>query len=99
MTTPPVGVVGTVSNLSAAATGANSATLSFTEVTDGTGLPAKYDVRFSSSGALWGDAPPVSQGTCASPLAGTTVGATKTCTVLGLSPATDYQFELIPFRG
>ena len=93
------GPVGTVSNLSATAAGANSVTLSFTEVTDGTGQPAKYDVRFSSSGALWGGARSVAQGTCATPLAGTTVGATKTCTVLGLSPSTAYQFQLIGFRG
>ena len=93
------GAIGTVSNLSATATGANSATLSFTEVTDGAGQPAKYDVRFSSSSTLWGAAPSVTQGTCATPLAGTTVGATKTCTVLGLSPSTAYQFQLIAFRG
>ena len=98
-TMPPVGAVGTVSNLSAAATGANGATLSFTEVTDGNGQPAKYDIRFSSVGALWGGAPSVTQGTCASPLAGTLVGATKTCTVLGLLPSTDYQFQLASFRG
>ncbi|MEK7787626.1 MAG: fibronectin type III domain-containing protein, partial [Chloroflexota bacterium] len=73
--------VGTVSNLSAVAAGANAATLSFTEVSDGTGQPATYNIRFSSSGALWGAAPSVTQGTCASPLTGTTVGATKTCTV------------------
>ena len=97
--TPPVGAVGTVSNLSAAAIGANGATLSFTEVNDGTGQPAKYDIRYSSSGALWGAAPSVTQGTCASPLAGTAVGAVKTCTVLGLSPAKAYQFQLVPFRG
>ncbi len=93
------GTVGAVNNLSATATGANSATLSFSEVTDGAGQPAKYDVRFSSSGALWGGARSVTQGTCATPLAGTTVGAVKTCTVLGLSPSTAYQFQLIVFRG
>ena len=93
------GAIGTVSNLSAVATGANSVALSFTEVTDGTGQPAKYDIRYSSSGALWGPAPSVTQGTCASPLVGTTVGAVKTCTALGLSPATAYQFQLVPFRG
>ncbi len=97
--TPPVGAVGAVTNLSAVGLGANGATLSFTEVNDGTGQPAKYDVRFSSVGVLWGGAPSVAQGTCASPLAGTQIGATKTCTILGLSAATDYQFELIPFRG
>ena len=97
--TPPAGAVGTVSNLSVASVGANSATLSFPEANDGTGQPAKYDIRYSSSGALWGGAPSVTQGTCATPLAGTTVGATKTCTVLGLSPSTLYQFQLIPFRG
>ncbi|MEK7787190.1 MAG: hypothetical protein AAB658_17445, partial [Chloroflexota bacterium] len=63
------------------------------------GQPATYNIRFSSSGALWGPAPSVTQGTCATPLAGTTVGATKTCTVLGLSPATAYQFQLVPYRG
>ena len=94
-----VGPVGTVNNLSAASAGGNSVTLSFTEVTDGAGQPAKYDVRFSSSGTLWSAAPSVIQGTCTSPLAGTTVGATKTCTVLGLSPSTAYQFQLIAFRG
>ena len=93
------GAVGTVSNLSAAAAGANSVTLSFTEVTDGAGQPAKYDVRFSSTGTLWGAARSVTQGTCATPLAGATVGAVKTCTVLGLSASTAYQFQLIAFRG
>ena len=93
------GAVGTASNLSASAAGANSVTLSFTEVTDGAGQPAKYDVRFSSSGTLWGGARSVTQGTCSTPLAGTTVGAVKTCTVLGLSPSTAYQFQLIAFRG
>ena len=93
------GAVGTVNNLSATPAGANSATLSFTEVTDGAGQPAKYDVRFSSSGTLWGGARSVTQGTCVTPLTGTTVGATKTCTVLGLSPSTAYQFQLIAFRG
>ena len=90
---------GTVGNLSAGGANANSVTLSFSEVSDGAGQPATYNIRFSSNGALWGEAPSVTQGTCATPLVGTTVGATKTCTVLGLSPATAYQFQLVPYRG
>src|SRR5437879_12408372 len=27
------------------------------------------------------------------------IGAKRTCTVLGLAPSTGYQFELVPFRG
>jgi hypothetical protein len=33
------------------------------------------------------------------PMAGTSIGAHRTCTVLGLQPATDYQFQLVAFRG
>ena len=96
---PVAGAVGSVGNLSAAPAGSNSVTLSFTEVNDGTGQPAKYAVRFSSSGQLWGAAPDVTQGTCSSPVLGTQIGTTKTCTILGLQASTDYQFQLVTFRG
>src|SRR5690349_16867783 len=90
---------GTVTDLSANVTGSTSVTLSFTQVTDGTGQPAQYDVRSAVAPISWGSASSVTSGTCSTPLAGTAIGAKLTCTVLGLSPSTSYNFQLVPFRG
>ena len=90
---------GTVSNLAVSSVTDNSVTLSFTEVTDGAGQPAKYEVRWAAGTISWGSATPVAQGTCSVPLVGTAIGATKTCTVQGLAAGTGHQFQLIPFRG
>lgn len=95
---PPAGAPGTVSNLAASASG-TSVNLSFTEVDDGTGQPAKYAVRLSSAGALWGGAPDVTQGTCATPVAGSAIGASKSCVINGLAASTAYQFQIVAFRG
>ena len=97
--TAPLTNPGTVTNLSVASVTPNSVTLSFTEVHNGAGAPATYDVRYAVSPLSWGSATPVAQGTCAVPLAGTTIGATRTCTVQGLSASTSYQFQLVAFRG
>ena len=78
---------------------ATDMTLAFTEVTDGLVSPASYDVRFKTPTMDWGTAASVTSGTCATPLAGVTIGATKTCTVTGLSATTPYEFQLVPFRG
>jgi hypothetical protein len=78
---------------------ANSVTLSFAEVNDGTGQPAKYDVRFAIAPLAWSSAQDVSQGTCQVPMAGTVIGNRRTCTVLGLTPTTAYQLQLVAFRG
>ena len=96
---PPSTLPGTVSNLSVPSVTSNSATLSFTEVNDGTGLPAKYDIRFNTPTISWGSAPGVTSGTCATPLQGTSIGATRTCTVTGLTSNTAYQFQLVAFSG
>src|SRR3989442_14862645 len=32
-------------------------------------------------------------------MTGSTIGARRSCTVLGLAPATGYQFQLVAFRG
>jgi len=77
----------------------NSVTLSFTEVNDGAGQPASYDIRYAAGTLSWSSATSVSQGTCAVPVAGTAIGATRSCTVAGLSPGTSYQFQLVAFRG
>ncbi|HEV8400336.1 MAG TPA: Ig-like domain-containing protein [Gemmatimonadales bacterium] len=96
---PPPGNPGTVSNLSVGAVTDSSVTLSFTEVTDGTGQPASYDIRWAAGTISWGSATPVASGTCSTPLAGSAVGATKTCTVRGLAAGTAYQFQALAFRG
>src|SRR6266704_2737055 len=91
---------GTVTDLAVVGVTDTGATVAFTEVNDGTGLPASYDVRYQVGTITWGiTATSVTRGTCATPLAGTGIGATRTCTVLGLTPATAYQFQLTEFRG
>ena len=90
---------GTVTDLTAAVTGSTSVTLSFTQVDDGTGQPAKYNVRYAVAPISWGSATSTTNGTCATPVAGTATGSQLTCTVLGLTPATNYGFQLVAFRG
>jgi hypothetical protein len=98
-TTPAGGPPGTVSDLNASATGPNSVTLSFTQVTDGMGQPAQYDVRYSVAPISWGQAASVTNGTCATPVAGTAISAKLSCTVLGLSSSRTYNFQVVAFRG
>jgi uncharacterized protein YjdB len=73
--------------------------LRFTEVDDGAGSPATYQVRYGlASGYSWNSAVIVQKGTCASPLAGTQVGATRRCWVDGLVAAEDYAFQIVAYR-
>src|SRR5207302_1941540 len=99
--TVPASAPGTVGDLAVAAVTDSSVTLRFTEVDGGTGAPASYDIRYTTGSTLsWGPgASSVSRGTCATPAAGTAIGASRTCTVLGLAAATTYSFELVAFRG
>jgi uncharacterized protein YjdB len=90
---------GTVSDLIVSGIADNSITLSFTQVNDGTGQPADYDVRYSVAPMSWGSASSTASGTCATPVSGTGVSGPLTCSVLGLSPSTTYNFQLIAFRG
>jgi uncharacterized protein YjdB len=96
---PPPGNPGTVSDLAVTAVTDTSVTLSFTEVNDGTGLPASYDVRFAAGTISWAAATDVARGSCAVPMAGTAIGAKRSCTVLGLTASTAYQFQVVAFRG
>ena len=90
---------GTIADLVVSATSEASATLTFTQVDDGMGHAASYDVRYSSGPMEWGSANASTNGTCATPIVGTAIGSPISCTVLGLSPATSYNFQLIAFRG
>src|SRR5947209_17917976 len=59
-----------VTDLAAAAMTDTSATLTFTEVDDGTGAPASYDIRVAPTPLVWGGTvPSVKRGTCATPVA------------------------------
>ena len=98
-TPPPVTNPGAVNDLTRTAIDSTSVTLSFTQVNDGTGQPAKYDVRYAVAPISWGSATPAASGTCKTPVAGTAIGAKLACTILGLKPSTNYNFQLIPFRG
>ncbi len=92
------GFPGTVTDLAVDEVTQNSATLSFTEVDDGLGQPARYVVRFAEPPIEWGSARDVTEGTCSTPLVGTEVGARLTCTVLELAPATTYEFQVAAYR-
>src|SRR3989442_4454499 len=89
----------TVTDLAVGGVSDTSATLTFTEVSDGTGVPASYLVRFAVAPLDWGTASDVALGTCRVPMAGTAIGAKRTCTLLGLQPGTAYGLQLVSFRG
>jgi hypothetical protein len=97
--TSPNPAPATVTDLAVTVTADTSVTLTFTEVSDGTGSPASYDVRYAVSPLSWGTANDVQRGTCRVPMTGTTVGAPRSCTVVGLAAGTSYEFELVAFRG
>ncbi len=99
LTVTAIPAPGTVSNLSVAATADTAATLTFTQVTDGAGGAASYDVRYAVSPLTWATATHATRGTCTTPVAGTTVGSALTCTVFGLTANTAYQFQVVAFRG
>jgi uncharacterized protein YjdB len=90
---------GTVADLAVGAKTDVTVTLSFTQVDNGIGQPSSYDVRYVAGPMSWGSATSVASGTCAAPLAGTGVSGALSCTVLGLSPSTSYDFQVKAFRG
>ncbi len=84
----------TVSDLTAVATTAGSVTLSWTQVDDGTGGPARYALRYGTPTLEWAGAA-ASEVT----LAGTGVGSSLQHTVSGLEAGTAYQFAVAAYRG
>jgi hypothetical protein len=92
------GFPGTVTDLTVDEVTQNSVTLSFTEVDDGLGQPARYVVRFAEPPIDWGSAQEVTEGTCATPVFGQGAGARLTCTVLGLGSSTTYEFQVAAYR-
>jgi hypothetical protein len=90
---------GVVNDLAVIRIGQNSVTLVFTEVANGRGAPASYDIRYDTPVINWGTAPSARMGTGAIPVKGTAIGAVRFCTVEGLEPGLMYQFQLVAFRG
>jgi len=88
-----------VSDLTVSAIATTSVTLTFTQVDDGTGEAASYDVRYAVAPISWGAATATASGTCSTPVAGTGIGTQLTCSILDLAPSTTYNFQLIAFRG
>src|SRR6266516_1291465 len=88
-----------VTDLAVASVTDTSMTLSFLQVDDGTGQPASYIVKYGVGTLAWSTGLAVTRGTCVTPVVGTAIGTTSSCTVLGLTPATAYQFGIVAFRG
>jgi hypothetical protein len=89
-----------VTDLAVAGSTTASVTLRFTEVDNGAGGPADYHVRYRAGTPFgnWGTATVVTVGSCANPVRGAKVGATRNCTVEGLSPGKEYTFQLVSMR-
>src|SRR5256885_1856301 len=98
VTAPPTTVTspGTVTDLKVAGVTDSGATLAFTEVTNGSGGAASYDIRSVLGTTLtWGTgAPSVSRGTCATPVAGPSAGVPRRRTGLGPARGTPHTFPL-----
>lgn len=90
---------GAVTDLAIATIADTTASLTFTQVTDGAGQPAQYEIRYAIAPISWGSATNVAKGTCTTPIAGTTIGAKLTCSISGLNPSTAYNFQIVAFRG
>src|ERR1035437_1329523 len=97
--TTPAPAPGTVTDVSVVSTTDTSATLTFTQVADGLGNAASYDVRYAVAPLAWTTATSVTRGSCATPVAGITVGSPLTCIVFGLTANAAYQFAVVAFRG
>jgi len=90
---------GMVADLAVTGVTDSSVTLAFTEVTDGAGRAASYDIRWAAGALVWTSGTDVVRGTCATPVSGSAIGARRSCTVLGLAAGTAYQFQIVAFRG
>src|SRR6185503_19500443 len=95
----PVTKPASVADLSVASADDTTITFSFTEVNDGAGAPADYFIRFGVAPFSWGAGNDVSRGSCKVPVLGAAIGARRTCTIAGLSPGTNYQAQIVAFRG
>lgn len=83
----------TVPDLTVIATTDTTLSIRFTEVSDGAGLPASYEIRSTPGVMAWGAAPPAGE------LTGSVVGAPRVFVLTNLTPGTNYQVQLVAYRG
>jgi len=83
-----------VTNLSITAATESTLTLRWTEVSDGQGRPAWYNVRYSASPLAWSSA----EVACDETLEGTSIGAERACTISGLSADAIYDVQIMSYR-
>lgn len=82
----------TVTDLAVVSATETALTVRFTEVADGMGAPASYQLRYQAGTITWGSAPELL-------LVGAAIGVTRTYTVGGLLPGTAYQVQIVAYRG
>ena len=93
----PVGPPAGVTDLRELTHNTTSVTVIWTQVNDGTGAPANYDVRYSQNppDEYWfGDGYPNQ-----AVKIGTQIGASMSHTFTGLASGTRHMFQLVPYRG
>ena len=83
-----------VTDLAVSSATASSLTVRWTEVSDGVGAPASYAVRFAQAPFVWSTA----TAACGSSLAGTSIGAQRSCTIQGLSADNTYSVQVMSYR-
>lgn len=86
------GAAAAVQDLEVAEASGTSITLRWTQVEDGTGAPASYQVRHASSPLDW------EQADIACEDAGDAIGVEASCTVEGLEPNSAYELQVMTFR-
>jgi len=91
--TAPVANPATVTDLAVASVTASAATLTFSDVSDGTGQPASYFLRYAAGTISWGSATELPA------IAGGAIGTKQSVTVPGLTAGTAYQFQVVAYRG
>lgn len=84
---------GGVTDLATAAVTGNSVRLRWTQVSDGTGAPARYALRLGTPSISWGAA-----GETDVRLQGTQVGSPIEYTWTGLAAGTSYGFQVVAYR-
>lgn len=92
---------GKVTDLELVSSSSNAVTVRWTEVDDGMGEPAYYEVRRHPTpiGSKWGAAVRVEEGSCAYRIEGVEPGEPFSCVIEGLEPSTEYDFQMVAFRG
>ncbi len=92
--TLPAGDPEPVTDLAVTETTDSSLTVGWTQVGDGAGGPAAYQVRYASPPIDW---PSATVG-CDATLAGDMVGAPMSCTIRNLSSGTSYDVQVASYR-